>query len=93
MNGDNACPVLGNVLENGLRQIKVLQGMLTPSIIVIQKLIVGWAEVGSSDNDRVGEEPLLVVIALDFIAISSAETIIEHHSVENHFVGTITLAI
>jgi hypothetical protein len=80
LNWNDDCPEFGNVLENGLREIKVLQGRIAPSTVVIGKRIVGRAEVGSSDNDRAGKAPLRVIVALDFISSSAAETVVEQRS-------------
>lgn len=93
LNRDNSSPELSNVLENRLREIKVLQRRITPTTVVIRERIVGRAEVSSSDNDRAGKAPLRVIVALDFIASTATEAIIEQCSAQSRGVGTVALAI
>lgn len=93
LNRDDSSPKLSNVLKNGLRQVKVLQRRVAPTTVVIWKRIVGRAEVSSSDNDRARKAPLRVIVALDFIASTATETIIEQCSAQSRGVGTVALAI
>jgi len=93
LNRDDSSPKLSNVLKNGLREIEVLQRRIAPTTVVIGKRIVGRAEVSSSDNDRTGKAPLRVSVALDFIASTATETIIEQCSAQSRGVGTVALAI
>lgn len=93
LNRDDTGPKLGNVLENRLREIKVFQRRIAPSTVIIGKGIVGWAEVSSSDNDRARKAPLLIIIALNFIASSTAETIVEQRSAQSRGICTVSLAI
>lgn len=40
-----------NVVEDRLSEVKVMQGWITPTTIVVRKRVVWWAKVCSRDND------------------------------------------
>ena len=58
----------------------MFQRRIAPSTIIIRKCVVGLTEVSSSDKDRAGKAPLHVIVALDFIASSTVETIVEQRN-------------
>ena len=57
----NTSPVLSNVLEHRLREIKMLQGRVAPAPSIIGEGRVGWAEIGGSDHNGTWQAPLAVI--------------------------------
>jgi len=71
----------------------VLQGWVAPSTVVIGESVVWRAEVGGCDHDSPWQTPLRIVIALHFIAGSTAEAIVEKRSAQSSSVRSIALAV
>lgn len=67
-NWDDTGAVLGNLQESGLSHVKVLEGRIAPTAVVVRQGKVRWAEVGGGDNDGAGEAPLGVIFTFHFIA-------------------------
>ena len=61
---NNASFILGNLLENRLRQIKMVIGRVTPA--------TRRAEIGGSDHNGARKAPLWVIHTLDFITCTTA---------------------
>ena len=83
--GNNTSSVLGNVLENRLREIKVVIRRVTPA---------SWrAEVSGCDHNGARQAPLWVIDTPELIACTTAQAIVKQCSAQCCCVNTITLAI
>lgn len=91
--GHNSSPVLSNAEEDGLREIEMLQGRVTPSPSIVWEGAVGRAEVGGSDHDGSPQAVLVVVHAHQLIASSTAEAIVEEGCAQGSCVSPIPLAV
>lgn len=69
--------VLGNVLENGLREVKMLLGRIAPAPCVVREGIVWWAEIGGGDQNGAGQAPFGVIHTPNLIARPTAQPIVE----------------
>lgn len=66
---DNTSSVLGNVLEDWLREIKVMVGRVTPAS--------WWAEISGSDNNGAREAPLWIIHTPELKASSATQAIVK----------------
>jgi len=85
--------VLGNVLEDRLREIKVVLGRVAPTPIVVRKSIVWWAEIGGCNHNGARQTPPGVTHTLDLIARPTAQPIVEQGCAQSCSVCPIPLAI
>jgi len=93
LNRDNPCSELGNLLEDRLREIKVLLWGIAPPPCIVWESIVWWAEVGASDHNGSRETPLPIVHAFDLIARPTAQPVVEQSSTQRRCVSPIPLAV
>ena len=82
---DNPSSVLSNVLEDRLREIKVLLGRITPAS--------WWAEVSGSDDNGAREAPLGIIHTPKLKTGATAEAIVEKSCAQCCSVGPIPLAV
>jgi len=82
---DNSGSILGNVLEDRLREIKMMVGRITPA--------AGRAEVSSGDHNYARQAPLWIIYTSDLKASPTAQTIVEQCSAQCCGVSSITLAV
>lgn len=71
----------------------MLQGRIAPTAIVVGESQVWRAEIGSSDNDASGITPSGVVAALELVAGSTGQAIVEESSAESCCVGAMAIQI
>ena len=89
----NSSFVLGNVLEDRLREIKVVLGRVAPTPIVVRKSIVWWAEIGGCNHNGARQAPPGVAHTLNLIARPTAQPIVEQSCAQSCSVCPIPLAI
>ena len=82
---DNPCYVMSNVLEDGLRQVKVLLGRAAPPS--------RWAEISGGDHNGPWEAPLWIIDAPYLITRSTAQPIVKEGSAQSCCVGPIPLTV
>jgi hypothetical protein len=82
---DDSSSILGNVLEDRLREIKMLVGRITPAS--------GRAKVSGSDHNGATQAPLRVIHTSDLKTSPAAQTIVEQCSAQCCCVSSITLAV
>ena len=92
-NRNNPSPVLSNVLEDRLREIKVVEGRVAPPPGIVWERIVWWAEIGGSDHNGTWQAPLAVTHTPDLIARPTAKTIVEQGCAQGSCVCPISLAV
>lgn len=92
-NRDDASFVLGNLLEDGLREVKMLLRRVTPAACVVREGIVWWAEISGRDQNGAGQAPSSVIHTLNLIARPTAQSIIEQSCTQSCRVCTISLAV
>ncbi len=92
-NRDNPSSVLGNALEDRLREIKVLERRVTPSSSIVREGIVWWAEIGGSDHNGAWQAPFWVFRAPNLIARSAAQPTVEQSCAQSCCVRSIPLAV
>ena len=68
----NSSSELGNVLEDRLREIKVVLRRVTPPPCIVRQGIVRRAEIGGGDHNGARQAPFGVIHAPDLIARSTA---------------------
>jgi hypothetical protein len=85
--------VLGNVLEDGLRKIEVVLRRVTPTPGIVRKSIVWWAEIGGCNHNGARQAPFGVTLALNLVARSTAQPIVEQSSAQSSSVRPVALAI
>jgi hypothetical protein len=85
--------VLGNVLEDRLRKIKVVLGRVAPTPCIVRESIVWWAEIGGCNDNGAWQAPFRVTHALNLIARPAAQTIVEQSSAQSRSVRPIPLAV
>jgi hypothetical protein len=68
----NTSTVSGNVLEDRLREIKVVLRRVTPPPCIVRQGIVWRAEIGGCDQNGARQAPFGVIHAPDLIARSTA---------------------
>ena len=88
-----ASSVLSYLLEDRLREIKMLKGRVAPATCIIWEGIVWWTEIGGSDHNCVWKAPPLVIDTLDLKASPTAQTIVEQGRAQSSRVSSVALAI
>lgn len=92
-NRHNSCSVLSNVLEDRLREIKVLQWRVAPTSCVVGEGIVWRAEIGGSDHNGAWQAPFRVTSALNLIARATAQPVVEQSRTQSSSVCSIALTV
>lgn len=90
---DDAGVVLSNAEEDGLGEVKVVEGRVAPAAGVIRKCIIGRTEIGCSDQNRAMEAPFRVINALDFITRPTVQPIVEKSSANCCSVGSVAFTV
>ena len=97
--GDNACPVERDALEDGLGHVEVGAGRVAPAAVVGGLAEVGRAEVGGGDDGGgrqacVGRAGLgSGGVAADLEAGAAAEAAVEERRAERRRVGAVARAV
>lgn len=89
---DDACFILCDLLEDGLREIKVVPGRIAPPSIVVGKRVVWRAEVSGGNDDRTLEAPL-PARAFDLEARTAALPVVEQSRAQCSALGAIPLVV
>ena len=89
----NAGLVLGNVLEDRLREVEVVLGRVAPAAGIVGEGIVWRAEIGGGDHNGAGQAPLGVVHTPNLVARSAPQPIVEQSSAQGRRVGSVPLAV
>lgn len=91
--GDNAGVVLSDLEECRFGEIKVLEGRVAPTTVIVGEGVVGRAEVSGGDGDGAGEAPFGIIIAPHFVARPAADAGVEQRSAQRRCVRTVSLAV
>lgn len=85
--------VLGNVEEDRLGEVKMVERRVAPAAGSAGKGVIGRTEVGSSDQNGARKAPFGVTHALDLIARPTAQPIVEEGSANSRSVGPVPLTV
>lgn len=81
------------MLEDRLREVKMLLRRVAPAARIVGKGIVWRAKIGGCDQNGARQAPSGVIYTLNLIARATAQTIVEQSCAQSCSVCTITLAI
>lgn len=81
-NRHNTSSVLSNVLEDRLREVKVVLRRIAPAPSIVRKGIVWWAEIGGCDHNGTRQTPFGVIYTSNLIARTTAQAIVEQSSAQ-----------
>lgn len=92
-NRHDSSPVLSNVQEDRLGEVKVLQRRVAPTPRIVGEGVVGWAVVGGGHNNGSWKAPLWIVHASELVARAAAEAIVEEGGAQSRGVRPVALAV